>query len=205
MRRLSRQLKSVILILLTTFGAVFVAEIVGDKLLYTTGVLAARYRTMPIMLGMAVAFMAKMGVAVLVGEAVSKLPRPLVATITAISFLGVALALWRKSDRPEEAKDKHRASKAAAVSFAAIFLSEWGDVGQVTAATLAAKYHRPFVVWLGAVGAMVTKGALAAFLGGGIRRWIRDRLAPEVVRYVAVSLLLVLGVLSVLEILFEKP
>lgn len=193
-----------ILILLTTFGAIFVAEIVGDKLLYTTGVLAARYRTMPIMLGMAVAFMAKMGVAVLVGEAVSKLPRPLVATITAISFLGVALALWRKSDRPHEAKDKHRASKAAAVSFAAIFLSEWGDVGQVTAATLTAKYHRPFVVWLGAVGAMVTKGALAAFLGAGIRRWIRDRVAPEVVRYLAVSLLLVLGVLSVLEILFEK-
>ena len=40
-----------VLIFLTTFGAVFVAEIVGDKLLYTTGVLAARYRTAPIMLG----------------------------------------------------------------------------------------------------------------------------------------------------------
>ena len=124
-------MRNVILIFFTTFGAVFVAEIVGDKLLYTTGVLAARYRTMPIMLGMAVAFMAKMGVAVLVGEAVSKLPRPLVASITAISFLGVALALWRKSERPPESKDKHRASKAAALSFAAIFLSEWGDVGRL--------------------------------------------------------------------------
>jgi putative Ca2+/H+ antiporter (TMEM165/GDT1 family) len=203
MRRLHLGLTNVILILLTTFGAVFVAEIVGDKLLYTTGVLTARYRTMPIMLGMAVAFMAKMGVAVLVGDAVSKLPRPLVATITAITFLGVAVALWRKSDRPPESKGKHRMSKAAAVSFAAIFLSEWGDVGQITAATLAAKYQRPFVVWLGAVGAMVTKGALAAFVGGGVRRWIRDRVAPQVVRYVAVSLLLVLGLLSVLEILFE--
>jgi Ca2+/H+ antiporter, TMEM165/GDT1 family len=193
-----------ILILFTAFGAVFVAEIVGDKLLYTTGVLAARYRTAPIMFGMAVAFMAKMGVAVLVGDAIAKLPRPLVATITAISFVGVAVALWRKSDRPSESKPKHRASKAAAVSFAAIFLSEWGDVGQITAATLAAKYHRPFVVWVGAVGAMVTKGVLAAFLGGGIRRWIAGRVAPEVVRYVAVSLLLILGVLSVLEILFQK-
>jgi putative Ca2+/H+ antiporter (TMEM165/GDT1 family) len=193
-----------ILILFTAFGAVFVAEIVGDKLLYTTGILAARFRTPPIVMGMAIAFMAKMGVAVLVGDAISKLPRPLVAGITAISFLGVALALWRKSDRPPETKDKHRRSKAAAVSFAAIFLSEWGDVGQITAATLAAKYQRPFVVWLGAVGAMVVKGALAAFLGAGIRRWIHDRVAPTVVRYVAVSLLLVLGALSVLEILFEK-
>ena len=193
-----------ILILLTAFGAVFVAEIVGDKLLYTTGVLTARYRTMPIMLGMAVAFMAKMGVAVLVGDAVSKLPRPLVAAITAVTFLSVAVALWRKSDRPQEAKGNHRASKAAAISFAAIFLSEWGDVGQITAATLAAKYHRPFVVWLGAVGAMVSKGALAAFVGRGVRRWIQDRVAPQVERYVAVSLLLILGLLSVLEILFER-
>ena len=93
---------------------------------------------------------------------------------------------------------------AAAVSFAAIFLSEWGDVGQITAAALTAKYHRPFVVWLGAVGAMVTKGTLAAFLGSGIRRWLQARVATEVVRYAAVSLLLVLGVLSVLEILFGK-
>jgi predicted phage tail protein len=76
MRRLQRRLENVILILFTAFGAVFVAEIVGDKLLHTSGVLAARYRTMLIMLGMAIAFMAKMGVAVLVGDAVSKLSRP---------------------------------------------------------------------------------------------------------------------------------
>src|SRR5881296_3473860 len=114
-----------IVIFFATFGAVFIAEIVGDKLLYTTSVLAARYRTLPIMLGMALAFTAKMGVAVLVGSAIAKLPRSLVATITAISFLTVAFVLWRKSDRPRESRDKQRAHKAAMVSFAAIFFSEW--------------------------------------------------------------------------------
>ena len=192
-----------IVIFFATFGAVFIAEIVGDKLLYTTSVLAARYRTLPIMLGMALAFTAKMGVAVLVGSAIAKLPRSLVATITAISFLTVAFVLWRKSDRPRESRDKHRAHKAAMVSFAAIFFSEWGDVGQITAATLAAKYHVPLVVWAGAVTAMITKGLLAAFLGAGIRRWIQDRVSPTIVRYVAVTLLLVLGLLSVTEILLS--
>ena len=192
-----------IVIFFATFGAVFIAEIVGDKLLYTTSVLAARYRTLPIMLGMALAFTAKMGVAVLVGSAIAKLPRPLVATITAVSFLTVAFVLWRKSDRPRESRDKHRAHKAAMVSFAAIFFSEWGDVGQITAATLAAKYHVPLVVWAGAVTAMITKGLLAAFLGAGIRRWIQDRVSPTIVRYVAVTLLLVLGLLSVTEILLS--
>ena len=193
-----------ILVLFTTFAAVFVAEIVGDKLLYTTGVLAARYRTAPIFIGMATAFMAKMALAVIVGKAISKLPSPLVATITAVSFLGVAFVLWRKSDRPRESKELHRASKAAMVSFAAIFFSEWGDVGQITAATLAAKYRMPLVVWVGAVSAMVTKGTLATFLGAGIRRWIHDRVSPKAVRYVAVGLLLVLGCLSVVEILTER-
>jgi len=193
-----------ILIFFTTFGTVFVAEIVGDKLLYTTGVLATRYRTTPIVVGMTVAFMAKMGVAVLIGKAISTLPAWLVAGVTTVSFLGVAYALWRKPDVVPESKKQHRASKAAAVSFAAIFFSEWGDVGQITAGTLAARFGLPLVVWLGAVSAMVTKGALAASVGAGIRRWIRDRVAPKVVRYVAVGLLLVLGSLSVLEILMAK-
>ena len=63
-------------VLFAAYGTVFVAEIVGDKLLYTTGVLATRYRAVPVLCGMAIAFMAKMGVAVLVGEAASKLPPP---------------------------------------------------------------------------------------------------------------------------------
>jgi putative Ca2+/H+ antiporter (TMEM165/GDT1 family) len=193
-----------LVIFFATFGAVFLAEIVGDKLLYTTGVLSARYRTAPILIGMATAFMAKMGVAVLIGEAISKLPRLLVAAITAASFVGVAVALWRKDDQYRHERDEHKAHKAAMISFAAIFFSEWGDVGQVTAAAMAAKYHVALIVWLGAVAAMIAKGSLAAFLGAGIRRWIHDRVSPKVVRYVGVSLLLFLGVLSVWEILVER-
>src|SRR5947209_13795382 len=153
-----------------TYGTVFIAEIVGDKLLYTTGVLATRYRTVPILSGMAVAFMAKMGVAVLVGKAVSALGPVLVAGITAINFFVVAYALWRKPAR-SEAGTERRGSQAAMVSFAAIFFSEWGDVGQITAAGLAARYGSPLTIWLGAICAMVTKGILAAFLGAGIRKW----------------------------------
>jgi len=193
-----------LVIFFATFGAVFLAEIVGDKLLYTTGVLSARYRTVPILIGMAAAFMAKMGVAVLVGEAISRLPRLLVAAITAASFVGVAIALWRKDDQYRQERDHHKAHKVAMISFAAIFFSEWGDVGQITAAAMTAKYHAALIVWLGAVAAMITKGSLAAFLGAGIRRWIHDRVPPTVVRYVGVSLLLLLGCLSVWEILVER-
>src|ERR1041384_8199825 len=122
------RLMSVLGFFFATYGAVFIAEIVGDKLLYTTGVLSARYRAAPIMIGMVAAFMAKMGVAVLIGEVIARLPRLLVAAITAASFVGVAIALWRKDDEYRHERDQHKAHRAAMISFAAIFFSEWGDV-----------------------------------------------------------------------------
>jgi putative Ca2+/H+ antiporter (TMEM165/GDT1 family) len=198
-----RSVKVMFAILLATYGAVFVAEIVGDKLLYTTGVLATRYRTLPVMIGMLIAFMAKMAVAVAVGSAISKLPPLLVAALTSVSFIGLAITLWRKPVERLPIEKDARTSKGALVSFAAIFLSEWGDVGQITAATMAARFGSPMLVWAGAVAAMVTKGALAASVGAGVRQWIVARIPPKVVRYAGVIALLVLGVLSVLETMTE--
>lgn len=191
-------------IFFATYGTVFMAEIVGDKLLYTTGVLATRYKTLAILCGMAVAFMAKMAVAVLVAKLISNLPPLLVASITAINFLAIAIVLFRKPDKREV--KQYPASQGVAVSFAAIFFSEWGDVGQITAAAMALKYYDKgpgalFVVWLGAVAAMVTKGSLAASIGAGIRGWIQAHFSPKTLRYAAVGLLVVLGILSVAEIL----
>lgn len=187
-------------ILLVTFGAVFAAEIAGDKLLYTAGVLAARYRTAPIVFGMGAAFMAKMGVAVFIGKAISSLPPWIVAAVTALNFTAVAFVVWRKGGRTESDR-KPPASRAALVSFAAIFFSEWGDAGQVTAATLAARFGAPLAVWTGAVSAMVAKGALAATVGSRALDWIRQRLSPQLIRCAAAGLLLLLGALSVTETL----
>jgi putative Ca2+/H+ antiporter (TMEM165/GDT1 family) len=196
--------KAMIAIFLATYGAVFAAEIVGDKLLYTTGVLATRYRTVPIMIGMLIAFTAKMAVAVAVGSAISRLPPLLVACVTGVSFIGVAITIWRKPmERTTSEKDR-RTSRAAIVSFSAIFFSEWGDVGQITAATMAARFGAPLLVWIGAVAAMATKGALAASIGAGVRQWIVNRIPPKVVRYTGVTALLILGLLSVLETLIEN-
>jgi putative Ca2+/H+ antiporter (TMEM165/GDT1 family) len=183
---------------------VFVAEIVGDKLLYTTGVLATRYRAIPIMLGMALAFMAKMAVAVAIGHAISRLPRLLVASITALSFCGVAWALWRKPVQRDPAQAETALAKAAMLSFAAIFFSEWGDVGQITAATMSARFpFSPVTVWAGAVAAMVTKGLLAVSVGAGLRGWIQRTFPPRVIRVAGVAVLLLLGILSIAETLMR--
>ena len=201
-------------VFLTSYGGVFLAEIVGDKLLYTSGVLGARYRWGPIVCGMTLAFMAKMSVAVAAGVMIGRLlPTWLVALLTAVSFVGVAITMWRRPDvRTPKEKDT-RLLRGASLAFLTIFLSEWGDKGMMTAGTWAAAWATSAVshgltrttvawlVWLGAVGAMVTKGSLAVTLGAGVRVWIAEHVSPRYVRYSAVAAMVVLGLLSVLEVL----
>ena len=126
-------------IFLATYGAVFVAEIVGDKLLYTTGVLATRYRTAPIFFGMALAFMAKMGVAVLVGKADLQAAAAAGSGHHHHQLLRHRVRPVAQAGHARRPKKEYPASRAVMVSFAAIFFSEWGDVGQITAATMAAQ------------------------------------------------------------------
>jgi len=199
---------------LATYAAVFVAEIVGDKLLYTSGVLATRFRWGAVISGMSVAFMAKMAVAVAVGAAIGKLLPPwLVAVLTAVSFIGVAIAMWRKPDvRTPKEKDT-RMLRGAAIAFATIFFSEWGDKGMTTAGVWAAAYVSSaasrgmsrtsvaLIVWVAAFLAMVTKGGLAVTLGASVRSWIANHIQPRYVRYGAVAALILLGTLSVLEVM----
>jgi putative Ca2+/H+ antiporter (TMEM165/GDT1 family) len=205
---------SVLEVLFATYAAVFIAEIVGDKLLYTSGVLATRFRWGAVVFGMSLAFMGKMAVAVLVGATIGKLVPPwFVAVLTTISFVGVAIAMWRVPDvRMPKAKDE-RILRGAVIAFATIFFSEWGDKGMITAgvwsaafvSTAASRHLTPSTVialcWAAAVSAMVTKGALAITLGASVRKWIATHISPHKVKQLAVVAILVLGILSVLEIL----
>src|SRR6185369_2633493 len=128
-------------VLFATYTAVFVAEIVGDKLLYTSGVLATRFRWGAVVFGMSLAFMGKMAVAVIVGAAIGKLVPPwVVALLTGISFVGVAIAMWRVPDvRAFKEKDE-RILRGAIIAFATIFFSEWGDKGMITAGVWSAAF-----------------------------------------------------------------
>jgi putative Ca2+/H+ antiporter (TMEM165/GDT1 family) len=185
-------------LLLATYGTVFLAELVGDKNLYTISTLTVRFRLWPVCCGIALAFSGKMLAAVLLGQAVASLPTALVTGMSAATFFTTGLIIWMK--KPEGAS--HRSartsywSSAVPVSFAAIFFSEWGDVGQIAAATLSARYHAPLVVWLGAVLALMTKGILALTLGAGLCR----RLPQNILRYGALTLCLTMGILSLFRI-----
>jgi putative Ca2+/H+ antiporter (TMEM165/GDT1 family) len=166
---------------------------------------------------MGLAFATKMAAAVAIGAAVATLLehyRWVVALVTGLSFLLLALTMFRKSDMRQPKEKDTRILQGAMVAFVTIFFSEWFDVGMQAAGTMAVTYvwsaNRPgqisvasaaVVVWAGAVAAMVTKGALAVAFGASVRNWIATRVEPRIVRYVAVAAIVVIGTLAVLETL----
>jgi putative Ca2+/H+ antiporter (TMEM165/GDT1 family) len=184
-----------------TYAAVFAAEILGDKFLYTTGILSTRYRTSPMMIGIAVAFMAKMAVAVAIGDALATVPRLVIAVVTMAGMIGIAFRFWRNSEPHQASPSAHSNSEAAMISCASVIFSEWADLGQMTAAAMAVQLRAPVVVWAGAVSAMVTKGLLIAVAGSRLRGSLSGRVPQSLLRYARVSLLVMLAVLSVIETL----
>ncbi len=85
--------------------------------------------------------------------------------------------------------------KVAATSFGVLFVAEFGDLTQIVTANLAAKYHDPVSVGLGAVLGLWAVGGLAVLGGRLLLRWI----SLVWITRVAALVMTVLGVISAVE------
>jgi putative Ca2+/H+ antiporter (TMEM165/GDT1 family) len=82
-------------------------------------------------------------------------------------------------------------------AFVVIFLAEWGDLTQILTANLAAHYHSPFSVGLGALLALWAVAGLAVVGGQSLLRFINIK----TVRLVTAVVLLALAGLATWEAL----
>jgi putative Ca2+/H+ antiporter (TMEM165/GDT1 family) len=184
---------------LLAYWTVLASELIGDRSILTVASLATRFRPAAVACGIAVAFMIKMLVAVLCGDLLARLPVRWASALSAATLLTTALYLWlgKHQESAEAPEPSRRRRNAIGVAFSAVFLAEWIDPGQISAAALAAKSASPMIVWLAGTLALWTKGGLAMTLGAGLRRRIPDRLA----RAAASSCCLVLGLVSLVDAL----
>ena len=186
---------------LVAFWTVLVAELVGDKSIYTIASLALRYRARVVLLAITAAFACKMLAAVLLARLLVHLQSHWTDILSAAAFFLSALFLWLKE--PEPVREERVVSpgwwRAATVSFGSIFLTEWGDPSQIAVAALTVKFHAPLATWLGGTLAMAAKGGLAIALG--IR--LSDRLPQRMLRALATASCCVLGILALTGIVFR--
>ncbi|UIJ33950.1 TMEM165/GDT1 family protein [Allobranchiibius sp. GilTou73] len=154
------------------FGLVFVAEL-PDKTAVAGLVLGTRFPWLWVFAGMAAAFLTHVVIAVAAGSLLTLLPRRPVEFVVAALFLLGAVLVWREGQDTEEEEEEQVAEapdaagfwRVAALGYGVIFVAEWGDLTQILTANLAAKYHDPISVAIGATLGLWAVGLLA-ILGG---------------------------------------
>ena len=73
-------------------------------------------------------------------------------------------------------------------AFVVIFIAEWGDLTQILTANLAAHYHAPLSVAVGAVAALWSVAAVAVVSGQSLLRWVDIRTVRRITAVVVVLL-----------------
>lgn len=181
-------------VFLVSYWTVLVAELIGDKSIYTVASLSLRFRARIMFLGMFLAFGGKMLVAVLTGQALVQIPPHWTAVLSTLIFFTSAILIWFKKPKPlpDPKSAGVKWTRAMLVPFAALFLTEWCDPGQISAVALTAQSHLPLATWLGGTLAMMTKGGLAITLG----LKLRDRIPERRLRALATASCCVLGFIS---------
>ncbi len=169
------------------FGLTFLAEL-PDKTMFASLVLGTRFRPSWVWVGVAAAFAVQMAIAVTAGHLLTLLPHRVVDFVVAGLFLAGSAFLWWMSTRPpgDDGADAARQGgpaetfrRVAGTSFVVVFLAEWGDITQVTAANLAARYD-PVLVYAGATLGLWAVAALAIGVGAKSLRLIPVTLVQRI-------------------------
>jgi putative Ca2+/H+ antiporter (TMEM165/GDT1 family) len=167
-------------IALAVFPVIFIGEL-PDKTMFASLVLASRGRPIAVWIGAAAAFLVHVLIAVTIGVAVFKLlPQVWVDAFVATLFAaGAVYAFWEARGHEDEAALVEREVRShrqmIATAFMVIFVAEWGDLTQILTANLAARYHSPVSVAVGAVLALWAVAAIAVATGTTIMKYIPVR------------------------------
>ena len=164
-------------VVFAVFPIIFIGEL-PDKTMFASLVLSTRGRPAMVWLGAAAAFAVHVVIAVTIGVALFHLlPHQVLDAVVAGMFLvGAALAL-REAVKEQQGRGDRRARGGVAppiavTAFLVIFLAEWGDLTQILTANLAAHYHDPLSVAVGAVLALWAVAGLAVVSGQSLLRVI---------------------------------
>jgi putative Ca2+/H+ antiporter (TMEM165/GDT1 family) len=184
----------------TVYLAVLFAELIGDKLLFGTSALAARFGSTSVVAGALPALGAKAFAAVALGGVIGRLPTSVAATASCLAFALMAYTIWRDPGNTGNgnhilARPRGFQLRGAVAAFTAIFFAEWGDPGQLATVAFAARTDAPGMVWLAATAAMTTKTLIALSIGTVVHRVA----PPRVIRWTGVSLAAALAIAAVLE------
>ncbi|MFE9852988.1 TMEM165/GDT1 family protein [Streptomyces sp. NPDC005576] len=186
------------LAIITAFGLIFLAEL-PDKTMFASLAMGTRMRPLYVWFGTSSAFIVHVAIAVGAGGLLGLLPDWIVKLVSALLFAFGAFMLLRgggdDGDVDEEVKTVTGFWPVYGTAFMAVFISEWGDLTQITTANLAAS-NGAWSVAIGSAAALMSVSALALLAG----RFIAKRVPLKTVQRVGGVCMLGLAIWTVTEI-----
>jgi putative Ca2+/H+ antiporter (TMEM165/GDT1 family) len=182
--------------LLLSFGVIFVAEL-GDKSQLMALTFAARYKALPVLIGITAATAVVHAFSVIVGALLgASIPTQTISIVAGLAFF--AFAAWTlrgdSLDDDEAAKAQRSNRSAIAAASVAFFLAELGDKTMLATITLATT-EGAIGTWAGSTLGMVAADALAIVVG----KQLGSRLPERAVKYGAAAAFVIFGALLLFE------
>jgi len=184
-------------IVLAVFPVIFIGEL-PDKTMFASLVLSSKGRPSSVWIGAAAAFLVHVVIAVTVGVGLFHLlPKRAVEGVVAVLFLIGAVLAFRESTKADDELVQHEVAthgKTVTTAFLVVFIAEWGDLTQILTANLAAHYHSPLSVGVGAVLALWAVAAIAVIGGQTLLKYLKISTLRRITAVVLVVLAAVAAV-----------
>ncbi|MFF5970229.1 TMEM165/GDT1 family protein [Streptomyces sp. NPDC012769] len=186
------------LAIVTAFGLIFLAEL-PDKTMFASLAMGTRMRPLYVWFGTSTAFVVHVAIAVGAGSLLGLLPDWIVKLVSALLFaFGAFMLLRGGGDEDEEDAGGGTVTgfwPVFSTAFMAVFISEWGDLTQITTANLAAT-NGTWPTAIGSAAALMSVSALALVAG----RFIAKRVPLKTVQRIGGLCMAALAIWSVTEI-----
>ncbi|MFE7711002.1 TMEM165/GDT1 family protein [Streptomyces sp. NPDC057486] len=186
------------LAIVTAFGLIFLAEL-PDKTMFASLAMGTRMRPLYVWFGTSSAFLVHVAIAVGAGGLIGLLPDWIVKLVSAALFAFGAFMLLRAGgdDGDEESETRTVTGfwPVYSTAFMAVFISEWGDLTQITTANLAAS-NGTWSTAIGSAAALMSVSALALIAG----RFIAKRVPLKTVQRIGGLCMLGLAIWSLVEV-----
>jgi Ca2+/H+ antiporter, TMEM165/GDT1 family len=183
----------------TAFLLVVLAEM-GDKTQFVAMTFATKFNPYKVLFAIFLATVANFSIVIVIGQLLTEIvPLDAISLAASISFIGFGLWTLREEKIVDKKTKVSRFGVVATVAVA-FFVAEFGDKTQLATLSLAAQYHSPVSVLVGATLAMLVADGIGIVIGVVLCK----RIPQHKLKWLSAVIFVLFGLIGVYEVLLGK-
>jgi Ca2+/H+ antiporter, TMEM165/GDT1 family len=188
---------------LAAFSAAFLLVVLaemGDKTQFVAMTFATKFNPFKVLFAIFLATIANFAIVIVIGQLLTEIvPLDVISLAASISFIGFGLWTLREEKIVDKKTKVSRFGVVATVAVA-FFVAEFGDKTQLATLSLAAQYHSPVSVLVGATLAMLVADGVGIVIGVVLCK----RIPQHKLKWLSAVIFVLFGLVGVYEVLLGK-